>query len=201
MNIRQLWARQNIPPTIQDAASGAQAAFALGRQHHQSGNLADAERQYREALAIDPKHADSMHLLGVAAIHTGRPEMAIDMIRKAIAINGTIGKYHSNLGNVLAAQGQLDEAVDCYRRAILLDPDLPETQNNLANALRQRSQLDEAVIHYRRAIGLKPDFMEAHFNLANTLKLLVARVAHIAGYSRFSLTRASAVVNCQSALA
>jgi hypothetical protein len=30
---------------------------------------------------------------------------------------------------------------------------------------------------------------------------LLARVAHIAGYSRFSLTRASAVVNCQSALA
>src|ERR1700722_10934470 len=30
---------------------------------------------------------------------------------------------------------------------------------------------------------------------------LVPRVAHIAGYSRFSFTRASAVVNCQSALA
>ena len=29
---------------------------------------------------------------------------------------------------------------------------------------------------------------------------LVPRVTHIAGYSRFSLTRASAVVNCQSAL-
>src|SRR6476646_7620145 len=32
------------------------------------------------------------------------------------------------------------------------------------------------------------------------IALLVARVAHSAGYSLFSLTRASAVVNCQSAL-
>ena len=31
--------------------------------------------------------------------------------------------------------------------------------------------------------------------------LLVPRVTHIVGYSRFSLTRASAVVNCQSAFA
>ena len=30
---------------------------------------------------------------------------------------------------------------------------------------------------------------------------LVTRVVHIAGYNRFSFTRASAVVNCQSALA
>jgi hypothetical protein len=38
-------------------------------------------------------------------------------------------------------------------------------------------------------------------NLQLICGMLVARVAHIAGYSRFSLTRASAVVNCQSALA
>src|ERR1700722_17094204 len=31
--------------------------------------------------------------------------------------------------------------------------------------------------------------------------ILVPRVVHIAGYNRFSFTRASAVVNCQSALA
>jgi len=36
--------------------------------------------------------------------------------------------------------------------------------------------------------------------IAVARKLLVVRVAHSAGYSLFSLTRASAVVNCQSAL-
>ncbi len=35
----------------------------------------------------------------------------------------------------------------------------------------------------------------------NYQKSLVLRVAHIDGYSLFSFTRASAVVNCQSALA
>jgi predicted transcriptional regulator of viral defense system len=35
---------------------------------------------------------------------------------------------------------------------------------------------------------------------ATAANALVPRVIHITGYSRFSLTRASAVVNCQSAL-
>ena len=54
-------------------------------------------------------------------------------------------------------------------------------------------------VHYRNA----PEAwnMRLVLGVSTVLGVLVARVAHIAGYSRFSLTRASAVVNCQSALA
>lgn len=147
----------------------AQEIFAEGRQHHQAGRLAEAERLYRQALDIDPSHADSLHLLGVAAIQTGRPELAVDMIRKAIAINATVSAYHSNLGNVLAAQGRPDEAAASYRDAIRLDPGLPEPHNNLANMLRQTGHLDEAVACYRKAVQRNPHFLEAHGNLASVL--------------------------------
>src|SRR4029077_8728865 len=51
-----------------------------------------------------------------------------------------------------------------------------------------------------------PDMVHVHGLLVDTpliiaqMRLLVPRVVHIAGYNRFSFTRASAVVNCQSAL-
>src|SRR5476649_2120995 len=49
---------------------------------------------------------------------------------------------------------------------------------------------------------LEPDRAERNVGIVGQRDhALVPRVAHIAGYSLFSLTRASAVVKCQSALA
>lgn len=76
----------------------------------------EAERIYRQILAVDPHHADSLHLLGTIAFQGGRHDVAVEMICKAIALNKKAASYHSNLGTVLQAQGKLDEAVACLNR-------------------------------------------------------------------------------------
>ena len=53
---------------------------------HQSSQLAQAERLYREVLSIDANHVDALHLLGLvacAARHYGPSE---ELIRRAIAL-------------------------------------------------------------------------------------------------------------------
>jgi tetratricopeptide (TPR) repeat protein len=141
---------------------------ALG--HHQAGRLREAERIYRQVLAIDAQHADSMHLLGMIAYHGGRHETAVEIIRNAIAINRKEASYHCNLGTVLQAQDQLDEAEACYRRALYLKPDWAEVHSNLGNILQSQGKLDEAVACQEHALALKPDFAEAHNNLGNALQ-------------------------------
>jgi tetratricopeptide (TPR) repeat protein len=153
---------QAPPPTIQDI-------FATGLRYHQAGHLSEAERVYRQILSVDPRHADSLHLLGLVGLQTGRKDFAADMISQAIKINPTIAAYHSNLGAVLSERGLLDDAVACYRRALALKPDYPEAHNNLATTLREQGKLDEAIVSYRLAIKLKPDYPEAHFNLGISL--------------------------------
>jgi len=74
---------------------------ALGR--HQAGRTVEAEAIYRRILAIDAQHSDSLHLLGMIAHQDGHNEVAVEMIRKAIAINPKQAAYHSNLGTVLQA--------------------------------------------------------------------------------------------------
>ena len=43
------------------------------------------------------RHADSLHLLGVIAYQTGRHDLALDMIRKAIAINLRLPRFSGRL--------------------------------------------------------------------------------------------------------
>ncbi len=74
--------------------------------------MADADRLYRQILALDPRHADALHLLGTLGHRAGQMDAAIALIRQAIGIQGNVPIYHNNLANALKDKGQLDEALD-----------------------------------------------------------------------------------------
>ncbi len=145
-------------------------AFAVAVEHHKAGRLPEAEALYRKILAVDPRHADALHLLGVLAHQMGRHAIAVDLIREAIALAPGVADFHSNLGIALYENGRVDDAIAAYRQAIALKPNFPEAQNNLGNALTDNRQLDEAIAAYRQAIALKPNYAEAHCNLGVALK-------------------------------
>jgi len=145
-------------------------ALAIAFQHHQSGHFHAAEQVCRQILAVEPRQAETLHLLGVIAHQVGRHDLAVEYIRQSIGQKGTEAAFHNNLGNVFKDQGKADEAIACYRRALDLKPDLAAAHNNLGVALKDQGQLEEAVACYRRATELKPDYAEAHNNLANALK-------------------------------
>jgi tetratricopeptide (TPR) repeat protein/SAM-dependent methyltransferase len=167
-------AKQPPTPAVPGAFSGPSVRIAellaTALRHHQAGQLAEAEGCYRRILTIDQNHIDSLHLLGVIAHQVGRSDMAVDLIRKAIALNDQIPAFHSNIGLVFDALGRTENAVVHYRRAITLKPNYVEAHNNLGAALHTQSKLEEAVAEYQRALALKPDFAEAHNNLGNALK-------------------------------
>lgn len=145
-------------------------ALQIALQHHQAGQLTQAEQLYRQILAQQPNHADALNLLGLLVQQNGQTDIAVDLIRQAIALKPNDHRTHSHLGIVLREAGRLDEAIAAYRRAIALRFDYPEAHNNLANALKDNGQLDEAIAGYRQTIALKPDLPEAHSNLGNALK-------------------------------
>jgi tetratricopeptide (TPR) repeat protein len=163
---------------------GLDDLFAAGLQHHQAGRLAEAERHYRQILAVDDRHADSLHLLGVIARQAGQNEAAAELIGLAIGLRNDVPAYHNNLGNALRDQGRLDEAVASFRHALSLAPDFPEAHNNLGNALRDLGKLDEAMASYRRALSLRPDYAEAHNNMGTAFRDKGKLDEAIASYQR-----------------
>ena len=151
------------------AVSVAQA-FELALQHHQAERLAEADALYRQILAVQPNHADALHLLGVVAHQFGRHAVAVDLIKKAIAVAGGVAAFYTNLGEVYRALGQLDEAIAAHRQAAVLQPNLPDTYYNLGIALYEKGELDDAIAAHRQAIALNPNFAVAQYNLGITLQ-------------------------------
>ena len=139
-------------------------------QHHQRGQLAEAEVIYRQILALDPRHADGLHLLGTLCHQLGREEMALEFIGKAIALDKHHAAYHSNLGTVLQALGRFEEAASSYRRALMLMPEMAEASMNLGTILQAQGKLGEAESRYRKALALRPKLAEVHVNLGIILK-------------------------------
>jgi len=142
----------------------------LALQHHQAGRLAEAEALYRQILAVDPRHADALHLLGVVAHQAGQNDVAVELIRQAIALKPNYPDACNNLGNALSEKSRLDEAIAAFRQAIALQPNYPEAYSNLGNALRNQGQMEEAIASYHQAIALRPDYSEAYSNLGNALR-------------------------------
>lgn len=150
-------------PTISEALS-------LAVEHHQAGRLAEAEPLYRQVLAAEPNRPGVWRLLGLLAHQTGRHEMALQYIGRAVQLQPDDATAHVDWGLVYHRLGRLGQAVAGYRRALELRPDYPEALSNLAHALTAQGKLEEAVACGRRALELRPDYAEAYNNLGNALR-------------------------------
>ena len=69
-----------LRPPGRDVMATIPEAFAIAIQHHQAGRLQAAEQIYRQILAVEPNHADAIHLLGVIAAQAGKHEDAVETL-------------------------------------------------------------------------------------------------------------------------
>jgi len=145
-------------PTLSEAMATALA-------HHQAGRFDLAEEIYRRILAVEPQHAEALHLWGVIAHQRGEHALAAERIRQAIALAPEMAGFHSNLGEVCRSLGDFDQALRSYRRALELNAQLAVAHNGLGLALDGQGQVAEAMACYRRALECDPGLAEAHYNL------------------------------------
>ena len=145
------------PPAVQ-----VPTLFAAAVQHHRAGRLTEAEQLYRQILAIDPSHADSLHRLGVIAYQVGQPEAAVDLLNRAIAVDRTVAAYHSHLSLALEELGRLEEAAAAGRAAAALAPEAADAHGNLGLVLLKLGRAEEAADCCRRAVALAPDLADGH---------------------------------------
>lgn len=129
----------------------APGAMREALRHHQAGKLTEARRIYDQLLAVEPEHAEALHLAGVLNSQMGDHDKGAELIGRAIAVRPDYAEAHHNLGNVRYQQGASEEALECFRRAAELAPDYGEAHYNIASLLRHEGKLDEALDALGRA--------------------------------------------------
>jgi len=150
----------------------ATALYAAAVACVQAGQRADAARWCGRLLALDSRHAEGLHLLGVLEHEAGRSATAVQWIQRASELRPDEPLYDCNLGIVLVALGRVDEALSAFERAILLKPDYAEAYFYLGHALQVLGRLHNAVASYVKALQLRPAYAVAYLNLGNALQAL-----------------------------
>jgi protein O-GlcNAc transferase len=159
-------------------------ALQAALKFQQRGEHAKAARLLRQVLAIDAKHPDALHLLGLCLHAQGDNVEALKQIRKAIEVTPSEPMFHTNAGVVAVAMGDVKSGITHYRRALELDPNYADACNNLGVALQGIGLFSEAATAFRRAVELRPDAPGALVNLGNALRLLGQPADAIGQYRR-----------------
>jgi len=146
------------------------ARLAEATRRHQAGLFDEAASAYQHILGIDPKHAECVHLLGLAFYQSGRHETGIEKLRQAIAMDPGAARFHANLGTILTEQSQLDEAISVLQRALSLRPNDANAHYNLGVAASAHGSIDLAEHCFRETLRFRHDHAAAANNLANLLR-------------------------------
>jgi tetratricopeptide (TPR) repeat protein len=90
---------------------------ALGDAQWQLNSLDDARAAYEQEVAIDPQSASAVYKLGVILVEQSRPDQAIPLLQRALALDS--GMYHANfwLGRAEQALDQDADAVKDFQIA------------------------------------------------------------------------------------
>ena len=140
------------------ASSGATAVdtlYTTGVAHLQAGRWMDAQLCCQQALAIEPHHPDTLHLMGHLGLRAGQDDHAVEWFAKAVG-QSPKAEYLSSLGTALWRLGRRDEAAKAFDQAVRLMPDDAQAWKNLANVLFDMQRLDVALLAYRRVLTLDP---------------------------------------------
>lgn len=158
-----------MPRTSSSDSAQVTAKFKSALSFHQQGELAQAEALYEEILTIQPKQADSLHMLGVIAFQKKEYRKAVDLFGKAIEIYPRHSAFYNNRGNALYELRQLDAALASFDQAIALKPDFADAYANQGMVLYDQGEFKTALASFDKALDLKYDIAKAYYYKGNIL--------------------------------
>ena len=109
------------------------ALYAAALKDHDAGRFQAAEQGYNQVLALDPRHYESLHMLGMLAGQVGRHDLSLDFTDRALAIRADVAEAHVNRGVALANLDRDDDAAASFHKALDLSPGHVLAQAGLTN--------------------------------------------------------------------
>ena len=124
MDSNQQQAYVSFQKSIQLNPANFEAHYALGSIHFQRKEYAEAEREFRRCIELQPSSGEAMNFYGRTLIELKRLPEAVDILRKttALPLYATPDNAYSNLGYALYLLGDNAGAIRAYQDALRIDP-------------------------------------------------------------------------------
>ena len=167
-----------------DAASHLSAASAALDRN----DLATAEKEYRDAAALDPSSAKAQFGLGNVYVRQSRFPEAETAYKTAVALDPGMAAAQTNLGVVYYQMGQLDKASGVLGTALELEPNDAKTLYLMAVVRLQQNNLPDAEQWLAKAQTADPDMPEVYYGLGVLYRLKGQRQDAISAFEKFLAT-------------
>jgi TolB-like protein/class 3 adenylate cyclase len=115
-------------------------------------NWAAGDAKFRRALTLAPDNPDVLRALANHAAEMGRHDEAVELGRRAVALDPLSVLARRQYGRACAAAGRFDEAVGALRAAIDLNPQAGLTHATLSCTRLLQGRFDEALGEAEREV-------------------------------------------------
>ena len=139
--------------------------FGISRMIERSGAPLEAEKNYRQILAANPKHQQARHRLGVVLLRTERLDESIDQLQQAASLSEPSPDLLGDLGYAYMLSGDLEKSENYLRTAVDKSGDDQRLVNNLGMVVGFLGRDEESLKLFRRVNSES----EAQSNLAYVL--------------------------------
>jgi Tfp pilus assembly protein PilF len=143
---------------------------ALGVLLARDGDLNAAIRNFRQAIALDPKFCASFNNLGVALKDDGQIGAAVPQFQHGLDCQPASIPTLLNLCQAQRLNDAIADSIGCYRRLLAADRNSLEGHIGMGIALRRNDRLPESLGQLKSAVMLDPKSAAAHYQLAETLR-------------------------------
>lgn len=148
----------------------------LGLACHHAGQSAEAEKDYRRALALNPDLVEAHYNLGCLLLaqnkwEAAKTELVAYTLRRGTAVEGwvrlgIVQLRLSNSGTAASRASELSGAEKSFEEALHLNPQNAECLNGLGLVRLRRNHAAEAANFFSRALKQQPGYGPAVLNLA-----------------------------------
>ena len=130
---------------------------------------ADAEKQYRQALAVAADNADALTALTNLYMRQKRFSDAAAVLRKLAVLTPNNAGVHMQLGRMLIISGKNEDAAAELQAALKLDPTDAKAQRDLADLYADLGKTDLARQAYVALLSSNPNDAGLHHGLGRVL--------------------------------
>jgi len=141
---------------ISDQLAEAHTALAQVRFYHE-WNFARAEREYQQALQLNPNSSTGHLYYSIYLVAMGRADESLFEMQRACTLDPLSLLVNAMAGWRFYLARQFDAAIEQLRNTREMDPNFAPTRLFLGLAYEQATKCEEAIVEFKKALSLSQE--------------------------------------------